>query len=170
MQESDWSMVIKLHAIFEAVLSNLITKRLEKPQIGEVISNLEFNNKKSGKVALAKALNLIEARDVTFLRDLSELRNLLVHNIENVTFSFVDHVAKLSPEKLKKFRTAFGYAILGLENGERDYTELVKTNPKLIVHLAAWDCLLNLQYRIASDSRSLLLERQHNALWQLGKK
>jgi len=158
LKESDWSLVIKMHAVFEAVLASLITKRLANPQVGDVVSNLDFNNTKAGKVALARALGLVESPEVAFLRGLSELRNKLVHNIENVTFSFKTHVASLSAAELKKFRTEFGFAIRRLENGDAEYDKYLRTHPRLIVYLAAYDCLLNLQFRVSNQARNMLAE------------
>ncbi len=157
-KESDWSLIIKLHAVFEAVLGSLIVKHLAMPQAAEVISQLDFNNAKSGKVAFARALGLIESHDVAFLRGLTELRNRLVHDIRNVTFTIGAHVAGFSSRELKKFKTEFGRAICQLQDGEAEYTNLLKNYPRAIVHLAAHDCLLNLQFRVSAHARNLVVE------------
>ena len=59
IHESDWSMVIKLHAVFEAVLGSLIIRKLGDPSLEQVVAHLDFNNAKSGKVAFARALRLV---------------------------------------------------------------------------------------------------------------
>lgn len=157
-KESDWSLVIKLHAVFESVLASLIVRRLATPQAVEVVSHLEFNNAKSGKVAFARALGLLGSRDVAFLRGLSELRNRLVHSIQNISFTFSSYIAAHTAAERKKFRTEFGFAILQLEGGTVEYERMLKNNPRAIVHLAAYACLLNMQFRVSSQHRNDLVE------------
>jgi hypothetical protein len=166
LKESDWSFVIKLHAVFESVIASLIVHRLATPQAAEVVSHLEFNNAKSGKVALARALGLLEKHDVAFLRGLSELRNRLVHSIHDVSFTFVSYLGGQSRTEIKKFRTEFGFAVLKLDGGAAEYERLLKHRPREIVYLAAYDCLLNMQFRISSQRRNALVE----AILQRSKK
>ncbi len=158
LTESDWSLIIKLHAVFEAVLASLIVRRLGTPQTAEVVSHLDFNNTKSGKVALARALGLIESCDAAFLRGLSELRNRLVHNIRNVAFTFSEHIATLTPSELKKFKSEFGFAICQLDDGESKYVKILKNHPRTIVYLAAHGCLLNMQFHLSTNNRNLIVE------------
>lgn len=158
LQESNWSLIIKLHAVFEAVIASLILKQLKTPDVEEVISHLDFNNVKSGKVAFARALGLIDSKDVAFLRGLSELRNALVHDIKNVKFNLQEHVRSLDDPQLKKFKNAFGASVCALENGERTYTDLLDREPAQIVLLAAYSCLLMLQFNVSAKNRNALVE------------
>lgn len=160
--DSDWSFVIKTHALFESVLGALIVKRLQLPTADDVIAHLDFNNTKSGKVAFARSLGLLSKEHVSFLRGLSELRNMLVHKIHNVSFTFTHYVAKLDESDLKGFKKAFGYAICGLDNGETEYSNALKKNPKIIIFIAAYRCLLNLQFQIADHSKNMLVEALRN--------
>ena len=157
-QESDWSLIIKLHAVFEAVIASLIVKQLKTPDVEEVVSHLDFNNVKSGKVAFARALGLIDSREVAFLRGLSELRNALVHDIKNVQFNLREHVRSLDDPQLKRFKSEFGASVCALENGERMYTDLLERKPAQIVLLAAYSCLLMLQFNVSAKARNALVE------------
>lgn len=157
LHDSDWSFVIKVHALFEAVLSSLIVRRLGSDAAADAIAHLDFNNTKSGKVAFARALGLLNKEHVTFLRGLSELRNQLVHKVHNVTFTFEHHLEALDASELKKFKTEFGYAICGLDNGETQYEEMLLKKPKTIVLLAAYQCLLNLQFQITDRGKDILI-------------
>ena len=158
VQESDWSLIIKLHAVFEAVIASLIVKQLKTPDVEEVVSHLDFNNVKSGKVAFARALGLIDSKEVAFLRGLSELRNALVHDIKNVQFNLREHVRSLDDPQLKKFKSEFGASVCALENGERMYMELLKQKPAQIVLLAAYNCLVILQFNVSAKARNALVE------------
>lgn len=155
--DSDWSFVIKIHALFEAVLGSLIARRLGSEASADVIGNLDFNNTKSGKVAFARALGLLDKEHVTFLRGLSELRNQLVHKVHNVTFTFESYISSLDTSGLNKFKTEFGYAVCGLDDGERQYAVLLPKNPKAIVLAAAYKCLLNLQFQITDGAKETLI-------------
>ena len=156
--ESDWSFVIKLHSLFEAVLASLIVKRLNAPAVQEAIVNLEFNNVKSGKVAFARALALIDARDGAFLRGLSELRNKLVHDIRNVQFDLRSYVSGMDHKQRKKFKAEFGKAICSLKTGEPTYNRLFKEQPSLIIYLASYSCLLSLEFNVTNQRRNMLIE------------
>lgn len=158
VQESDWSLIIKLHAVFEAVIASLIVKQLKTPDVEEVVSHLDFNNVKSGKVAFARALGLIDSREVAFLRGLSELRNTLVHDIKKVNFNLQEHVHSLDNPQLKKFKSEFGTSVCALENGKRTYTNLLERNPAQIVLLSAYSCLLTLQLNVSVKNRNALVE------------
>lgn len=158
LQESDWSLVIKLHAVFEAIIASLLVKQLKAPDLDEVVAHLDFNNAKSGKVAFARALGLLNSREVTFLRGLSELRNALVHDIKNVQFNLQEHILGLDDNRLKKFKKEFGASICALDDGERMYAELLERKPTQIVLLAAYSCLLILQFNVSTKSRNALVE------------
>lgn len=157
-RESDWSIVIKLHAMFEAAVSSLIVKQLKTPDLEDVVAHLDFNNVKSGKVAFARALGLIGKREVAFLRGFSELRNALVHDIKNVQFDLAAYVRSLDPSGLKKFKSEIGAPLCAVSGGEDVYTQLLEKDPRLIVFLAAYTCLLTLQFNVDAKGRNALVE------------
>ncbi len=156
--ESDWSFVIKLHALFEAVLASLVVKKLGVPALQDAITNLEFNNAKAGKVAFAQALELLDSREVAFLRGLSELRNRLVHNVRNVQFDLRVYVANMDARQQKSFKSQFGRTILLLPDGEAEYTRLLREQPSIIIYFAAYSCLMVLEFNVSDQRRNILLE------------
>ncbi len=85
--KDDWSLIIKLHAVVEGVTTYLLTEHFEEKSLRDVFANLDLSNKKSGKVAFAKALDLLSEDARRFISCLSEVRNYLVHGIENVGFT-----------------------------------------------------------------------------------
>jgi len=157
-KESDWSLIIKLHAMFEAIVGSLIVRQLNTPDIEEVVAHLDFNNARSGKVAFARALGLVGKREVAFLRGFSELRNTLVHDIRNVQFNLGEYVRKLDSAGLKKFKNEIGAPLCGITGGERVYAQFLKQDPRMIVFLAAYSCLLILQFNVSAKSRNALVE------------
>lgn len=158
IHESDWSLVIKLHALFEAVLANLIVQELKRPALLQVVSNLPFNDTKAGKVAFARALGLLDKREVSFLRGLSELRNALIHNVKNVAFELENHVACMTETQRKKFKSEFGGALGSTTSGAAMYKQYEQSRPALIILSAAYSCLLVLHFNTEEQRRQMLVE------------
>jgi energy-converting hydrogenase A subunit M len=91
-EEDDWSMIIKLHSLIEAAISELLAKRLKKDILVDAFSNMELSNKKSGKMAFVKALDLLDEPERRYISSLSELRNKLVHNVQNVNYQMHEEI------------------------------------------------------------------------------
>lgn len=85
--EDDWSFVIKSNALVEAVISELLTAKAGDDRLHSLFRRLDLSNVESGKLAFAKALDLLTSEQRQFIRRLSELRNSLVHNVEGLSFS-----------------------------------------------------------------------------------
>jgi hypothetical protein len=50
--EDDWSFVIKLHAVFEALATHLLSYYFQEEPLHQLLARLELSNKTTGKVAL----------------------------------------------------------------------------------------------------------------------
>ena len=109
--EDDWSFIIKLHALLEAALTTLLAAKVGQ-ELRSTFARLEMSRADTGKVAFAKALGLLVQEERRFIRELSELRNELVHSVERITFNLSDYVAKLDPSQLDSFARTF--ALFGL--------------------------------------------------------
>jgi hypothetical protein len=152
LKESDWSFVIKLHALFEALVAGVVVKKLGKEALADVVAHLEFSDSKAGKVAFARALKLIGKNDATFLRALSELRNRLVHDVRNVNFNLAEYIASLDKQQKESFRRSFGQALQGRQTGDSEYARLTTESPSLILYFAAYSCILSIEFNL-SDAR-----------------
>ena len=102
LRESDWSFVIKLHALLETAVSQLLVNALARKELADVFASLEMSNTKTGKLAFVKSLNLLPKAHLDFIRALSELRNQLAHRVQNVSFNITAHFS----EERKKFTRA----------------------------------------------------------------
>src|SRR5262249_33506251 len=109
-EEDDWSLIIKLHALFEAVVTHLLVAHLGQEALRNVFDKVEMSKSDTGKVAFAGALNLIDADQRKFVSTLSSIRNKLVHNVRNVTFDLRAHVDSLDHNQRTHFVNAAGYA------------------------------------------------------------
>jgi len=155
--EDDWSFIIKLHALFEAVCTQLLISHLGEDKLSEVFSKLELSNKSSGKLVFLKQLELIGKNDRKFIYSLSELRNQLVHNVANFEFSLKEMVSKFTPSELKQFTKTFSpfESVTVTDNikdglvevdGKRmaELMERAKEQPKLHIWVGAHNVLVSL--------------------------
>jgi hypothetical protein len=110
-QEDDWSFVIKLHALIEAAVTHLLVESVAKPSLRNVFSQIALSDTRTGKLAFADNLGLVD-RDVRrFIRTLSQLRNEFVHNVSNVNIDLAD-LLEQSPQKRKQeFARAFCWGL-----------------------------------------------------------
>lgn len=142
-QEDDWSFIIKSHAFLEAAMSHALVVATNAPELQSIYSRLEFSNGRTGKVAFGKALGLIESDENRLLRQFSELRNRLVHDVTNVQFDLDEHVRSLDGNQLEQFARAYGYFETHNEfeyQGSRiDVKEFARLNPKR----AIWFSVMN---------------------------
>jgi len=101
IKQDDWSFVIKTHALLEALLTQVISITVGKPELDKILGKLTFANTSTGKLAFAKELALIGDIDMNYLRTLTKIRNNFVHNISSVANSLESEISKLSlSEKL----------------------------------------------------------------------
>jgi len=111
--DSDWSFIIKLHALIEAAVTHALVVHSGKDKTSEVFANLELSNAKTGKLAFSKVYLDLESEDRRFIRSFSELRNSLVHDIRNVSFTLSGYFSGLPIEKQRSFVRDFGYVDYG---------------------------------------------------------
>lgn len=115
IEEDDWSFVIKLHALLENALSELITRALQRKELSDIFSRLEMSNTKTGKIAFVQALRLLPAGHILFVRKLSELRNAIAHKIQNTSINLVEYfkaeTAKLQPNARRRIGDLWGFGI-----------------------------------------------------------
>ncbi len=107
LREDDWSFVIKLHALLEAVCTHLLVHHFSEEAIRGVFAKLELSNKSTGKIAFLKALRLLGRDERRYIYSLSELRNKLVHDIQQSSFKLIDLVEAFDEKDLKEFTKTF---------------------------------------------------------------
>ncbi len=142
LRESDWSFVIKTHAVLEAAVAHLLTMVVGEPRLKPFFARLELSGANLGKVAVAKLLDLLEDRDRRFIRSFSELRNDLVHDVRFVDFTFSPHVKAMDAPQLRSFRNKFDTWSVGdiheLDDGRSiPVVDFFRDNPKLATWYSA---------------------------------
>lgn len=154
LREDDWSFVIKLSALFEGACTHVLTTRLHAPKLVDAFAHLDLLNSKVGKVALLRELDAVSPEQASIIRHVGELRNMLAHNVRNVSFSFTEHVAHLDKNQIDKLTKNFGNGLYEtLEIGDQCVTreKFVQENPKLSLWLTAAEVIacLYLEFKVA---------------------
>ena len=125
LRDDDWSLVIKLHALVEAALTNALVAHVGVEGTRDVFSRLQVGGR-TGKVAFAKALDFSDTTEIRFVQALSELRNKLVHNVRNVNFKLKNHIESLSVSDRRMFVRNLCYMYVQDEKSTKSLDDAVK--------------------------------------------
>ncbi len=147
LDEDDWSFIIKIHALVEALISFQIVKSLHKEELSSVISFLELSNNRTGKLAFVKNLDILPKKFRRFIKNLSEIRNAFTHNVSNIGVTIDEYFKTLSKQKRKEY--VEGVCLGRKENIELpgvsiSYTKFVRENLKIGI----WYGCMGLIYEI----------------------
>ncbi len=137
VKEDDWSMIIKSHALVEALVTELIVAKMEELNIKAVIERLPLSDEQIGKVRIAKDYGLLSSEERAFVRRFSELRNQLVHRFENIDFDLEAHVSCFDKGQREAWQKVFTWFEHGKEV-ENSWKEATIDNPKVAVWLSAF--------------------------------
>ncbi|MDD3276693.1 MAG: hypothetical protein PHP93_06560 [Kiritimatiellales bacterium] len=129
VEDDDWSFVIKTHALVEACVSGLLVVVLGDQKISTIIERLPLSDTQMGKTVIAKQLGIMSDAQCKFIRKFSELRNRLVHNVENLSFSFDAHFGALDNHQKKSWVDAACWS-LSPEEKECSLAEAMRDNPR----------------------------------------
>jgi hypothetical protein len=139
-EKDDWSFIIKLHALIEGVSTHLLVSDLDDERLSDVIAHLEMSNTRAGKVAFLKALGLMDSDDRAYVAALSELRNALVHRVENVNFNLEadDGGPTSAPrDRLLKSTEKFWKPVIELNGAKVQRAVFVSENRRLTIWMRA---------------------------------
>lgn len=140
LSEDDWSFIIKLSALFEAVATEALSIKLEVTKATETLSYLEYANPKSGKIVFLEKLEVITKEQFNFLKKLAELRNKLVHTISSTNFCFNDYIESLNGDNKKNFVKIFGQGIkekIKINDTLLTRRDFILENPKIAIWITA---------------------------------
>jgi hypothetical protein len=165
-KDSDWSFIIKLHALIEAALVQGLEHELGRPEINEFLGRLNINGR-IGKLALGRALGLVESDLSVFIERLSDIRNKCVHDVRNVGFSLKDYIAGLDKDKkrvLDRALDSFVVEEMEIEGKKIPRLTLLEQQPLFTLWIAAMVCLAVLW--LSKERARLVRERVKLALSQ----
>ena len=160
--EDDWSFVIKLHSLIEAIVSNMLTRVLDDDRLETIFSEMELSNKKTGKMAFVKHMRLMPSKHRRFIHCLSELRNVCVHKVSNISLDLRNYVKSLDNQQFASFVKCFALSFdkpeITVGEDSVKIEELVKGIPKIVIWLGALDVIKDLY--IEKKKASLIKERR----------
>jgi hypothetical protein len=153
LKDDDWSFVIKLNAIFEALCTHVLVARLDAETLSNELSELTYADSKFGKLLMLRKLGALEVNQYKSLIELARIRNLVVHRIENIAFTLKQYLKLKDSNEKKSFCNIFGYnakEIIKIGNRSVQRNSFIIENPKIAIWLNALDILacLNLEFEI----------------------
>ena len=154
--DDDWSYVVKLHALLETAVAHVVIAAIGDKRLEKVIYSLPLGNTRHGKLAIADALEVLGDGGVEYIQFVTEIRNKLVHRIQNVSFKFKEHFDAIDDESLINLFCKWGYARIEI-GAYKETLPLLRAKAKTWVHLRAL-LLLELIY---IERQSKLLEHKH---------
>jgi len=177
----DWTFVIKSHALLEAALIHLLVADLERPELADVLAELETSDTRTGKIALVKALKLLGEHHRRFIRAMSELRNGLIHDVRNTSFSFAPRLFALGSgpgkeiekkaEKCVNAASDFFRESFELDGKKLTRKRFAQENPRFVIYFAIFFMLADIYHQLGGEDplvRALInaRRRQPNRLMQ----
>ncbi len=158
LAEDDWSFVIKAHALLESMCSEYLVHLLGNPSFSKALSRMELSDKYRGKMAFLEASGAMDKKERGFIFAMSTLRNDLVHDVRNTSFSFLRHVTSLDANQKDNFIESFGLAFYKGESRKvegKDRDSILR-NPKE----AIWIGLQGISAKISLEIEILSLNRE----------
>lgn len=147
-EEDDWGLVIKLYALIESVVSEILALHFEEP-IVDSIQDLSLRGRVS-QLRLLSDLHEIPTEYTNFLDELSHLRNVVVHNVDNVNFSLRRYIDSFHDQRFQQFVSKVRYFIaenpVGPDGREYSQEEFVRKWPRetILFGLVSWIHTLHL--------------------------
>jgi hypothetical protein len=134
LDQDDWSFVIKGHAILEAAVTEMVVEQLGESRLKPIIERLPLSDGQTGKIVIAKHLDLLSDEQRKFIRWFSELRNPLVHRLENVGFTFERYISGMD----KNQKQSWNESIIWFAEGEvsrKEWKSTAEKTPKLAIYM-----------------------------------
>lgn len=136
IDEDDWTFIIKLSALLEAVTTNILIEKIDYRNLEESISFMDYANPRTGRIKFLKDMNVLSKEHYKVLEKFALLRNQVVHKIENVDFSFDKYIEGFDKGQKKSFVKDFGLGIndeIKIKDIKISKHDFVLENPKLAI-------------------------------------
>lgn len=160
--DNDWSLIIKSHALLESACADMLCHYFGRYELADVFAQLEMSNKKYGKAAFISSLGLLSQKERSFISDLSELRNLIVHNASNVQFSLTNYLASISLDRRKRLIKSLNLHLQKITVSGEDVAgdALVLRFPSLVIWSSLTMCLSSIYMQdVFAIKRNEIIEK-----------
>lgn len=130
LHENDWAFVLKVAALLEGAVAHSLRSRFRQFDLDGFIKRLPHGR----RIDLAKSSASVGPEFLPGLRHIAEIRNLLAHDVRQVTFAFEAYYQ--NTEKLNCFKSSVLVGdvdtTVDLPGGmQASFRELLAENPKL---------------------------------------
>lgn len=130
LHERDWAFVLKIAALLEGAVAHSLRSKFRQFNLDEFIDALPHGK----RIDLAKSSASVGLAFLPGLRHIAGIRNLLAHDVRQVSFAFETYY--LDTDKLNAFKAS---VLVGNTNGtvdfpggiEAPFRDLLVENPKL---------------------------------------
>jgi uncharacterized protein YutE (UPF0331/DUF86 family) len=134
VDDDDWSFVIKSHALIEASITQMLTEHSGDARFKNLFERLPLSDDEMGKILVAKLLNLLEKRERKFVQLYSQLRNKLVHRIENINFSLKAHIEDMDSSARKSWQESITW--FSGDNTRSSWKKVAIQTPRIALWVA----------------------------------
>lgn len=139
LKEDDWTFVIKAHALIETAVTDMLVRHLGEIELTKIIELLPLSDNRTGKIAVARQLKLLDDKQRRFVRFLSELRNSLVHRLDNLDFTFENYVSTLDTNQRRSLKESVAW--FADDEQRKEWETIAEDNPRVGVYMAI-HCLM----------------------------
>ncbi|MEN3327558.1 MAG: hypothetical protein V7638_2365 [Acidobacteriota bacterium] len=140
LKEDDWTFVIKAHALIETAVTQMLVEHLGEVELMKIVELLPLSENRTGKIAVARQLKLLDDKQRRFVRFFSELRNSLVHRLDNLNFTFENYVSTLDSNQRRSLKESVAW-FADDEQMRKEWEMIAEDNPRVGVYIAI-HCLM----------------------------
>jgi len=158
LKDDDWSFIIKIHALLEAVASQLLANATGDIRLQKVFDRLELSNKDTGKMAFLKALELLTKKQKAYIILISNIRNDVVHDIKNMNFNFMNYIANMDDNQKASFIDRIIY-FDATDKQRIVWRDFILSKPRESIYLATFYLII----QVHSKLKNIILEREYAA-------
>lgn len=151
LEDNDWSMIIKGHALIETLATDLIIAATEENKLKSVVERLPLADEEIGKLRIAKDYELLTQEQRAFVRRLSSLRNNLVHKFENLDFDLKVYIASFDEGQRKAWQNWITWYATD-DDTKQMWIKISLQNPKL----GLWFAVFMFVSLVILDKRALV--------------
>lgn len=132
-KDDDWTFIIKVHALLEVALNHMVRGLLIRPELADIVPRMNIHGR-TGKMAIAQAFGALSDTHANFIKQISEVRKHLVHDIKNFDFNLAAYVNALDKNRQEEWKNkvTVGYGEPPPQH-IRDFSLIV---PRVAVYMA----------------------------------
>jgi hypothetical protein len=159
--DDDWTMIIKLFSLFEAVTAVMIAEELNRPELIDPITSIQMGTANNGKIAFIKSLQLLPDSYIKYIETLGWVRNKFAHNVYSTKHDLKGFLETISKKRRKECQKHLHRIKSTVINGnELSGNEFFNDNPKIAIFVSGQQVLEYMRQRIISGQQAGKIRKQ----------